>query len=448
MEKNFIEAKSVSFTDLLNHKLKVPFYQRTYTWKEDQLKKLLTDLLEFSDSSDIEKLEYYMGAIILHDDENTHNIIDGQQRTITLLLLAKALEASLFESAKLSIDNLQSHNQIKINYQYFCNTIKDYTEEKKEKLEKVLKSLCFTKIITQSLDDAFTFFDTQNHRGVLPSASVLLKAFHLRVIPDTNVKLQAAKSWVHLEKRPKERLCLTEYNEVLEWLIHLGLWRGRRWQSTKKQSFETFDQVQDEFTIKLRTNKNTQGKSYPVFYKNDPTLKEYSYSLRQPLYQGQDFFNFIEHYGDLIMQLMKIDIDVEGKTKAIEALIKIHGVASQYSASFFTLILLVYYDRFRLDRFDDFTRKISNLLARFRYSSLRIGKVSLEKAFIRCDSNPQLISQNLIDLISNAFDAEQVIGLIPEPPSKPEDEIAGIRKEFKDKHEIFWKKIEEGSNNE
>ena len=136
MTECFIDAEAVTFNRLLENTLEVPFYQRPYTWQETQLKKLLTDLFSNPDG-----LEYYMGAIILHKDEDKHNIIDGQQRVITLLLLAKVLGVSDIEKADISIGNLQSQKRIKQNYQYFLDFVSN-EPSKKAKLKKTVTIQC------------------------------------------------------------------------------------------------------------------------------------------------------------------------------------------------------------------------------------------------------------------------------------------------------------------
>ncbi len=68
----------------------VPAYQRPYSWEYDQCFQLYNDLMEaFSANED-----YFIGNIIIAKSESnkeTLEIIDGQQRLITLLLIIKVL---------------------------------------------------------------------------------------------------------------------------------------------------------------------------------------------------------------------------------------------------------------------------------------------------------------------------------------------------------------------
>ena len=68
----------------------VPEYQRGYSWTVTQCDKLWQDIESFisSDATD----PYFFGTIIVDcSDPKTFNLIDGQQRTTTFLLLLKAL---------------------------------------------------------------------------------------------------------------------------------------------------------------------------------------------------------------------------------------------------------------------------------------------------------------------------------------------------------------------
>lgn len=73
----------------------VPRFQRNYKWDEDQWEELWEDLIASAESDK----EHYMGAIVLktHETRKHFEIIDGQQRLVTLTLLVLAA-VKCFES--------------------------------------------------------------------------------------------------------------------------------------------------------------------------------------------------------------------------------------------------------------------------------------------------------------------------------------------------------------
>lgn len=74
----------------------IPDYQRPYAWTEAECQTLWDDIFEFSfPGDDVTKFnadeEYYLGSIVTFKNENNKKeIIDGQQRLTTLMLLLRA----------------------------------------------------------------------------------------------------------------------------------------------------------------------------------------------------------------------------------------------------------------------------------------------------------------------------------------------------------------------
>src|SRR5690606_22650585 len=88
-----VEPRIISVKELINNSsLCIPIYQRPYKWSQKNVNQLLEDIILH-----VKKSSYRLGTVILHKDidKNTeainYNIVDGQQRTITLVLIAKAL---------------------------------------------------------------------------------------------------------------------------------------------------------------------------------------------------------------------------------------------------------------------------------------------------------------------------------------------------------------------
>lgn len=78
----------------------IPMYQRPYTWGEDECTQLWQDVVEFFQDNDRSQDDkYFLGSIVTYteDGKKEQNIIDGQQRTTTLMLLIKALHIKAFK---------------------------------------------------------------------------------------------------------------------------------------------------------------------------------------------------------------------------------------------------------------------------------------------------------------------------------------------------------------
>ena len=60
--------------------------QHSYKWTSQNVHQLFADIIRFKDKS-----AYRLGTIVLHKEDGKHQIVDGQQRSLTLLLTLKAL---------------------------------------------------------------------------------------------------------------------------------------------------------------------------------------------------------------------------------------------------------------------------------------------------------------------------------------------------------------------
>lgn len=89
---------------LSNATFEIPPFQREYSWGPDEVADFWTDL-----SNNVDSESYFLGLIILTDSKNRKSVVDGQQRLITLTLLATAIyfEASRQERHALA-DRIQA----------------------------------------------------------------------------------------------------------------------------------------------------------------------------------------------------------------------------------------------------------------------------------------------------------------------------------------------------
>src|SRR5690554_2349122 len=82
-------------------RLTIPDYQRPYKWGIKNVNQLIDDVLLHRDKS-----AYRIGTVVLHRDKDKTseleklNIVDGQQRCITLLLIAMAFKDHLPDDVK------------------------------------------------------------------------------------------------------------------------------------------------------------------------------------------------------------------------------------------------------------------------------------------------------------------------------------------------------------
>lgn len=106
----------------------VPIYQRKYKWTIEQCSRLIDDMLRASSK----KLEHFTGAIVykerLGGSPRVADLVDGQQRITTVMLMVKALE--IIGSSKKAVDK---------DYLYVFNSTTCWLYADKNDPEKGLK---------------------------------------------------------------------------------------------------------------------------------------------------------------------------------------------------------------------------------------------------------------------------------------------------------------------
>lgn len=249
------DAEDRSLETILNgqEKYKIPRYQRPYSWTTDEVSDLWNDLKE-EDST-------FLGSFVFnyekYNEEKYVEVIDGQQRLITLTILMAVLrdlhkELGDEEGSDLTqsiiahkdlirrtedyrlkcgeslnnffIENVQRKDskmasakpktaelkRVRDNYFFLKKEIGDALELKKEKVKKIeylddLKQKIFNfKIIwirIENDEDAYSIFETVNARGADLTAADLLKNYIFsRVLPVKGNNTDDAKDvWSKIE---------------------------------------------------------------------------------------------------------------------------------------------------------------------------------------------------------------------------------------------------------
>ncbi|WP_231224131.1 DUF262 domain-containing protein [Helicobacter pylori] len=154
MANESIEGKAYQLKDILATELsayyQIPTYQRPYQWTEENCEKLLDDL--FSSYECYKESDYFCGSLVLiaidTDSEinaTTYDIVDGQQRLSTFILLAKVL-ATLYSVG----DKYQ---------RYLQESWSDRHEDGEKKKRKRLDFDLVGSNAKKDFQDALDFFD-------------------------------------------------------------------------------------------------------------------------------------------------------------------------------------------------------------------------------------------------------------------------------------------------
>ncbi|MUG73215.1 DUF262 domain-containing protein [Paenibacillus validus] len=121
MKTKTLPLKEMSIAEIYNgdkSTYEVPIYQRNYAWEKDEIFALIQDVY---DAYTANKQTYFIGTLVsFHKGDQVYEVIDGQQRLITINLVLGALGISLqnkltYRARKKSNDTIQSVPDFKID---------------------------------------------------------------------------------------------------------------------------------------------------------------------------------------------------------------------------------------------------------------------------------------------------------------------------------------------
>lgn len=344
MNLNKNKPQIYSIDDLLRMNLIIPDYQRPYKWTDKNITDLILDTQKcIENSRKYVNFKYRIGTVILHVNENQeYEIVDGQQRILSLLLLKKFLipdfKCNLL-NAKFS--NKTTQKNLHDNYMTIREWFSSVDEENKEKINLALsQTIEVVVIIVNRIDESFQLFDSQNTRGRPLYPHDLLKAYHLREIHDKYEMQNAVVKWE--SKSP----------DAIRELFDLYLYPLLNWAKRRKcGNFTTADidiykgiEENTGYTYARRANK-----AMPYFL------------LTEPFISGSDFFGMVDHYM-LMLHNIKEEIVSNAAFQEIKNILtcgkEVHSIEEfdksfkssstgfNYARNLFFCSLLCYYDRF------------------------------------------------------------------------------------------------------
>ena len=260
--------------------LHIPEYQRPYKWTVKNANLLLSDILEAMN----EKHQVYrVGTLILHKNNKFYDIVDGQQRIITFLLLLHAFSIhSNLQKFRLSDSPVTRYN-LQQNYYSLKRQVDNISDIQKKELNDYIMHHCeLIVVITYELSEAFQFFDSQNARGKSLYPHDLLKAYHLREMSgfkESEIESTVC-SWESMDQNLLYRLFGDYLYRIKQWLYD-------------RRAYELNDQNLDIF----KGITKTQNEPYAQFYKRAiDSSNERLFLLEAPIVAGKPFFDYSKHY--------------------------------------------------------------------------------------------------------------------------------------------------------
>ncbi len=362
------EVAIYNIKDYLSLNLRIPWYQRPYEWKERNVVELLADICQAWETN---KSKYRIGSIILHDNDRDGfcDIVDGQQRTLTLLLILCALSIQCAtqgdpDTYGMGLNLLRYNHfypaltQCKTSRRNLRNNLVCVTEyfrthpgTEDAVCDAIATQLEVVVVRVKEQSEAFQLFDSQNSKGRPLEPHDLLKAFHLRLIPDDNK--DSAKRDVKKKNELVEEWEAHDSAEIGR-LFNDMLFRISKWNRKEACYRFTAQDIGAFKGIPVEQSKNSEPSSA---MSKDPEPMKFGYALRaaaaknefqigEPILPGRGFFEMVEHYFRLCEKVKNRLKKLTEEDKVVETARRCCG--SKYLETLFDSVLLDYFDRFGL----------------------------------------------------------------------------------------------------
>lgn len=388
--KKSLEYEVVRIIDLDFSTLKIPNYQRTYKWGRKNVNQLINDVMEFRlDSS------YRLGTLVL----NNGDIVDGQQRVVTLALILSRLSRNI--AIKEEINRNESYNRLyksvigfweRTSYKSATaisniynnlDLIKSRESELGLDFFHTLVDKCeFVKVNLKSQSEAFQFFDSQNSRGKELSPHDFLKAYHLREIPCfTEHDKDNITYWQKIQTEDLEDLFLT-------------MFRIKRWSKGLTARFFTKDDA-DMFKG-LSINDTSSGKPklplygpafYLYLYFEGKKTEDFPFQLDSTIINGSLFFDMVKHYNEIRESLynpqsLKAHPKMLKYINLLNNYDKRNRIGDTYVRSLFDALMIYYVDKFGYEEIDRACEQFFLYAYGIRLSNSRVSIATVDNAVL------------------------------------------------------------------
>ena len=283
-----IQFTSKKVGELLKEEnLRIPSYQRPYKWNRKHIRNLFYDLRDA-----VGKKEYQIGSVILHENDGYLDVVDGQQRLISISLFLHLLDSlENYKGAKqllsAAVFGELSCYHASENYNEWENLTQLVGENQAKDICNFLLENCSVSVITmpqERLSEAFQLFDSQNNRGKSLEPHDLLKAYHLRKEDTEDERI--VEKWEQF---------VEDKDLSLKELFDKHLFRMRRWSRGEtgltNKRYGSYLRFTEDFIDDFKGVDLNQNFPYLELYRH---IENLPMSITMPIIDGSKFFEYIE----------------------------------------------------------------------------------------------------------------------------------------------------------
>lgn len=351
----------VSVRELLNDNLTIPGYQRPYRWSTESALTLVSDTYNAFQNK---ISEYRIGSVVLHKADGRMNIVDGQQRLTTLSIMLYCFYKRTQKDEYKYISKLLNAEYNDLSTKAIINNLETIMRKVLEidevvldrYISYVLNECTLVKIVTDSEQEAFQFFDSQNSRGKVLAPHDLLKSYHLREMKDDSEgeKVQIINLWENTSQKKLGMLFEKNLFPLVKWYksqdgLNYSVKDIKTFKGIKKNNnfnFSVYNRAANLYIERF----NTEG-----MYELTSGRHVNQFQLTQPLIAGKRFFQYSLYYSDLYDKVEEL-IDFKFKDVLDKKVFASSG--DGYVKTLLVNVLMFFVDKFNIEALTDSRLKL------------------------------------------------------------------------------------------
>ena len=373
-----MEARKNNIGSLKKLKFEIPFYQRAYSWKKQDIEKLIRDINC--------KEGHYLGNIVVKKNDDKFIVIDGQQRLTTIYIIFMALKEKLFEldyeidsgdGEKLKNFDINEHRYINQQILEAINFVKNNKTLCEISFKEKLNSAIFTMTIIPENIKATEYFELVNTKSIQLENHQVLKARFLSNIKDNYVGI--ARKWDMISNMDEKYKDQVKNNnkytqcgelETINVLLNKTYKEEQKAQTKTNSVAKSLVKFPVFLLLALKVFVAKKELKIDIIINKDKLLGEFDKVFKEEANIYSEFIKFLEDMRNKFDEFVYRDDDM--KDKKLLNLQRMFYYTSEYDKPEFIAALLAFLDKSSLDTCNDkntqkvieFLKQLDNELAK------------------------------------------------------------------------------------
>ena len=413
-----MEARKNNIGSFKKLKFEIPFYQRAYSWKKQDIEKLINDINT--------KDGHYLGNIVVKKNDDKFIVIDGQQRLTTIYIIFMALKEKPFEldyeidsgdGEKLKNFDINEHRYINQQILDAINFVKDNKTLCEISFKEKINSAIFTMTIIPENIKATEYFELVNTKSIQLENHQVLKARFLSKIQDNYTDV--ARKWDMISNMDEKYKDQVKNNnkyiqcgelETINVLLNKTYKEEQKAQTKTNSVAKSLVKFPVFLLLALKVFVVKKELKIDIIINKDKLLGEFDKVFKKQANIYHEFIKFLEDMRNKFDEFVYRDDDM--KDKRLLNLQRMFYYTSEYDKPEFIAALLAFLDKSSLREYNEenaqkaikFLEQLDNKLAKSALDGSGYRKVVetinnvIEKIY-----NGENLEASMLEKINSSF---------------------------------------------